>query len=138
MSLSLFVMHHSHRVSSNYSKQLFLFFFFFFRSRKYSAKIFSREQGTLTQKQPGTGNIGLKTAGNREHRTPPFRVSLIDTLTEILTCNSLKTWSLPRYEIFLSYNKCACMYESLHGYVYRNIFQFFIFVRSNCLSGRIL
>ena len=39
----------------------------FFRSRKYSAKIFSREQGTLTQKQPGTGNIGLKTAGNREH-----------------------------------------------------------------------
>ena len=37
----------------------------------------SREQGTLVKKQPGTGNIGLKTAGNREHRTPPFRVSSV-------------------------------------------------------------
>ena len=36
----------------------------------------SREQGTLAQKQPGTGNIGLKTAGSREQRTPPFRVSV--------------------------------------------------------------
>ena len=27
----------------------------------------SREQGTLAQKQPGTGNISPKTAGNREH-----------------------------------------------------------------------
>ena len=30
----------------------------------------SREQGTFAEKPPGTGNIGLKTAGNREHRTP--------------------------------------------------------------------
>ena len=40
----------------------------------------SREQGTLAKKQPGTGNIGLKTAGNREHCTPPFRVSSPKTL----------------------------------------------------------
>ena len=30
------------------------------------------------------------------------------------------------------------MYESLHGYLYRNVFRSFIFVRNNCQSGRIL
>ena len=29
----------------------------------------SREQGALDQKQPGTGNNGPKTAGNREHNS---------------------------------------------------------------------
>ena len=45
----------------------------------------SREQGTLAKKQPGTGNIGLKTAGNREHRTPPFRVSKMGSERGALT-----------------------------------------------------
>ena len=31
-----------------------------------------REHGTMALKAPGTGNIDLKTAGTREHRTPFF------------------------------------------------------------------
>ena len=36
-----------------------------------------REHGTMALKAPGTGNIDLKTAGTREHRTALFFIEVI-------------------------------------------------------------